>query len=174
MNYISKNAVVLKILKRINIVNSLQKSSCTITLNNVDEPHIHNVEWMKTDKRICIYGSMTYGSCGSIKIKHWHRQKQSLLLEIGRAVVLGMRVVTGRANEGSFLRSWDHSLSWSEYWVGEYVQLVTIPRAGFPWWLRGEKSIYQCRRHGFHPWSGKIPRATEQQSLGTTIVELVL
>ena len=98
----------------------------------MDESHIHNVEWMKTDKRICIYGSMTYGSCGSIKIKHWHRHKQSLLLEIGRAVVLGMRVMTRRANEGSFLRSWDHSLSWPEYWLGEHVQFVKTPRAEVP------------------------------------------
>ena len=31
---------------------------------------------------------------------------------------------------------------------------------GFPWWLSGEKSTRQCRRHkrlGFHPWVRKIP-----------------
>ena len=35
---------------------------------------------------------------------------------------------------------------------------------GFPWWLSGEESTCQCRRHGFDPWSGKIPiyiRATK-------------
>ena len=31
---------------------------------------------------------------------------------------------------------------------------------GFPWWLSGKESAFQCRRRkrlGFHPWSGKIP-----------------
>ena len=28
---------------------------------------------------------------------------------------------------------------------------------GLPWWLSGEESTYQCRRHGSDPWSGKIP-----------------
>ena len=26
-----------------------------------------------------------------------------------------------------------------------------------PWWLNGKESACQCRRHGFHPWVGKIP-----------------
>ena len=28
---------------------------------------------------------------------------------------------------------------------------------GLLWWLSGEKSACQCRRHGFSPWVGKIP-----------------
>ena len=28
---------------------------------------------------------------------------------------------------------------------------------GLPWWLKGKESACQCRRHGFHPWIGKIP-----------------
>ena len=28
---------------------------------------------------------------------------------------------------------------------------------GLPWWLSGKQSAYQCRSHGFNPWSGKIP-----------------
>ena len=35
---------------------------------------------------------------------------------------------------------------------------------GLPWWLSGKESTCQCRRHGFNPWSGKIPHATEQLS----------
>ena len=38
------------------------------------------------------------------------------------------------------------------------------PIEGFPWWLTGRGSACQCRRHRFSPWSGKIPRATEQRS----------
>ena len=29
---------------------------------------------------------------------------------------------------------------------------------GFP----GKESAYQCRRHGFHPWSGRIPHVVQQ------------
>ena len=34
----------------------------------------------------------------------------------------------------------------------------------FPRWLSGKESTCQCRRHGFNPWSGKTPLATEQLS----------
>ena len=30
------------------------------------------------------------------------------------------------------------------------------------WWLSGKEPSCQYRRHGFHPWSGKIPHAAEQ------------
>ena len=33
---------------------------------------------------------------------------------------------------------------------------------GLPWWLSGKESAWQCRRHGFDPWFGKIPCALEQ------------
>ena len=35
---------------------------------------------------------------------------------------------------------------------------------GLPWGLSGKESSCQCRRHGFYPWSGKIPHTTEQLS----------
>ena len=28
---------------------------------------------------------------------------------------------------------------------------------GIPWWLSSEEYVCQCRRHGFDPWSDKIP-----------------
>ena len=28
---------------------------------------------------------------------------------------------------------------------------------GLPWWLSSQESAYQCRRHRFDPWVGKIP-----------------
>ena len=34
---------------------------------------------------------------------------------------------------------------------------INIKRKGLPWWLNGKESSCQCRRHGFHPWVGKIP-----------------
>ena len=45
---------------------------------------------------------------------------------------------------------------------------------GLPWWLIGKESVCQCRRHGFYPWSKKIPYAVEQLSLYTTATETVL
>ena len=43
--------------------------------------------------------------------------------------------------------------------------------AGLPWWLSGKESAYQCRRHGFNPWSGKIPHAAGQLSPCATATE---
>ena len=37
-----------------------------------------------------------------------------------------------------------------------------------PWWLSGKESTCQCIRHGFNPWSGKIPHAMEQLSPSAT------
>ena len=42
---------------------------------------------------------------------------------------------------------------------------------GLPWWRSGWESACQCRGHGFEPWSGKIPHATEQLGLWATIAE---
>ena len=42
---------------------------------------------------------------------------------------------------------------------------------GLPWWRSGWESACQCRRHGFEPWSGKIPHAAEQLSPWATIAE---
>ena len=42
------------------------------------------------------------------------------------------------------------------------------------WWLSGKESDCQCRRHGVHPWSRKIPYATEQLGLCITTIESVL
>ena len=38
---------------------------------------------------------------------------------------------------------------------------------GFPWWLSGKESACQGRRHGFDPWSRKMPHAKEQLDLCT-------
>ena len=36
------------------------------------------------------------------------------------------------------------------------------------WWSSGSESTFQCRGHGFDPWSGtKIPHALGQLSLST-------
>ena len=35
--------------------------------------------------------------------------------------------------------------------------LFSVTYDGCSWWLSGKESTYQCRRHGFDPWVGKIP-----------------
>ena len=42
---------------------------------------------------------------------------------------------------------------------------------GLPWWRSGWESTCQCRGHGFEPWSGKIPHATEQLGPWATTTE---
>ena len=48
-----------------------------------------------------------------------------------------------------------------------------INNLGLPWWRSGWESACQCRGHGFEPWSGKIPHATEQLGLWATTTEPV-
>ena len=45
---------------------------------------------------------------------------------------------------------------------------------GLPWWRSGWESAFQCRGHGFEPWSGKITHAAEQLSPYATTTELAL
>ena len=47
-------------------------------------------------------------------------------------------------------------------------------RDGLPWWCSGWESAWQCRGHGFEPWSGKIPHAAEQLSPRATTTEPAL
>ena len=42
---------------------------------------------------------------------------------------------------------------------------------GLPWWHSGWESACQCRGHGYEPWSGKIPHATEQLGPWATTTE---
>ena len=50
--------------------------------------------------------------------------------------------------------------------------LLKVPH-GFPWWPSGKASTSQCRKYGFNPWSGKIPRAVEQLGSCATATEPV-
>ena len=44
---------------------------------------------------------------------------------------------------------------------------------GLPWWLNDKEPTCQGRRHGFGPWTGKIPHVVEQLSLCATTIEPV-
>ena len=56
-------------------------------------------------------------------------------------------------------------------WSQEHSLINLLP--GLPWWLRGKESACQCRRHGLHSWSGKIPYASKQLNPCATTVEPV-
>ena len=41
-------------------------------------------------------------------------------------------------------------------------QLSSSSSSRFPWWLSDKESACQCRRGGFDPWVGKIPRVRKK------------
>ena len=53
----------------------------------------------------------------------------------------------------------------------EQSYCLKIMTLGLPWWRSGWESACQCRGHGFKPWSGKIPHATEQVGPWATTTE---
>ena len=54
-----------------------------------------------------------------------------------------------------------------------HIYLLQKCFGGLPWWCSGWESAFQCRGHGFKPWSGKIPHAAEQLGPWATITEPV-
>ena len=65
------------------------------------------------------------------------------------------------ASLGNLLRNVEIQVPPEIYWVR--VSLKTLGE-GLPWWLSGKESACQCKRHGFHPWTGRIQHITEQLS----------
>ena len=59
------------------------------------------------------------------------------------------------------------------HWTTREVPIMIFKKKvlGLPWWCSGWESACQCRGHGFKPWSGKIPHATEQLGLWATATE---
>ena len=66
------------------------------------------------------------------------------------------------------------------YLHGQWV--LKLPRtyafnyslSGLPWWLSGKESACHWKRHGFNPWSRKIPHAVEELSPCITTMEPML
>ena len=52
--------------------------------------------------------------------------------------------------------------------------MLKIVLQGLPWQSSGLESTLQCKGHWFDLWSGKIPHATKQLSLGATTTEPAL
>ena len=53
------------------------------------------------------------------------------------------------------------------------VQNMKLP-LGLPWYLSSKESTCRCKRHGFNPWPGKIPRAAVQRSPYATTIKPVI
>ena len=67
-------------------------------------------------------------------------------------------------------------LTMLEYRVGmtngnAILMFLKATSFGLPRWRSGWESACQCRGHGFKPWSGKIPHATEQLGPWATTTE---
>ena len=45
-------------------------------------------------------------------------------------------------------------------WLRRHPGIQEKREDQLPWWLSGKEPACQCRRHGFNPWSRKIPQAT--------------
>ena len=54
------------------------------------------------------------------------------------------------------------------------MAIIKVYKQGLPWWHSGWESAHQCRGHGFEPWSGRIPHATEQLNPCATAAEPAL
>ena len=51
------------------------------------------------------------------------------------------------------------------------IKKVKRQSTGLPWWRSGWESACWCRGRGFEPWSGRIPRATDQLGPWATTTE---
>ena len=94
---------------------------------------------------------------------------------LGWGVVGGLWELLLRRNGVSPLVYYIHTLLWFCTSLGQQSQLaIRKTKQGLPWRLSGKESACQCRRHGFDPWSGRIPHAAEQLSPCTTATEPVV
>ena len=62
------------------------------------------------------------------------------------------------------LETWIFRLRYAGMSVKDFEDLVwkkRMKRFRLPWWYRGQESTCQCRGHGFDPWPGKTPHASE-------------
>ena len=66
-----------------------------------------------------------------------------------------LRMDTSSVSEGKKCRTEIHRVKFSNI---SSIEKKTNP--ALPCWPSGKESTCQCRRHGFDPWSGKIPHAS--------------
>ena len=76
----------------------------------------------------------------------------------------------GCGEKGTLLHCWWECKLMQPLWTTVWRFLKKL-KIGLPWWRSGWESAYQCREHGFEPWSGKIPHAAEQLGPWATITE---
>ena len=52
-----------------------------------------------------------------------------------------------------------------------FALLLKITQLGLLWWFGGKEATCQRKKHKFHPWSKKVPHASEQLSPWATATE---
>ena len=77
-------------------------------------------------------------------------------------------VLNGRGGGGGCLCVFAygvHSASGFRTWIKKET-------SGLPWWLSGEESTCQCRRHGFNPSSGRTPACPSHRTPAVPLTPL--
>ena len=87
-----------------------------------------------------------------------------------RLMDIDNKLMVIKGEKGSGGMEWEVRVSRCKLLYVEWIK----NKVWLPWWLSSKESTCQCRRHGFHPWSRKIPHATEQLSLYAKTIETVL
>ena len=87
---------------------------------------------------------------------------------MGKQIWSNVRKPTWRDVVLPFLIAWIHG---SDTLISYLLMFFKKYYPGLPWWRSGWESACQCRGHGFEPWSGKIPHATEQLGPWATTTE---
>ena len=111
--------------------------------------------------------------------RSWGRRMGSLCLIntnflFGKVKMLQRRIVVMVVQQGEYkLMPLNCTLKMVKYHI-YFTTIQKIPFVRLPWWLSGEESTCQRRRHSFNLWLRKIPRAKEQLNPCTTATELVL
>ena len=155
---------------------------------------------MATHSSVLVWRIPGMGEAGGLPSMRSHRVRHDWGDLAAAAAAAGwVRAVTGgnggisRANKGPGLTSRMPYIRAEGHWVTQglgasglawfWWTMQTFNKEwnkkemvflGFPGGLSGKDSACQSRRHGFDPWSGKIPYAEEQLSSYATTTEPVL
>ena len=135
----------------------LQTGTYTISILSLFSD-IYTETWART-YAIFLVPNLRMMDVGFLKYTTWANYNKSTYLYMN--LLLGLFLSRTQTNIGALL-----SL--------KKKQKQKKNTCGLPSWFSGKESAWQCRRHGFQPWSGKIPHAGEHLSSCTTTVEPVL
>ena len=126
----------------------LQTGTYTISILSLF-PDIYIETWART-YAIFLVPNLKMMDMGFLRYTMWANYNKSMYLYMN--LLLGLFLSRTQTNVGALLS----------------LKKKNKKTCGLPWWFSGKESVWQCRRHGFQPWSGKIPHAGEHLSSRTT------